>query len=159
MEVIVTTLNDFQVVALMQALGKVGHTKVSVLGGDTIKTTDMTKGMGMVEGIYATSPILEAKEFTAGKPFLEKYIEAFKKPPAYGGHYTYDSMYVLSAAIQKAKSADPQDITKAMHSINGYAPVIGTMTWDDKGEQRYGAVGVYELRAGNWELRMRSDRW
>ena len=158
-EVIVTTLNDFQVVALMQALGKVGHTKVSVLGGDTIKTTDMTKGMGMVEGIYATSPILEAKEFTAGKPFLEKYIEAFKKPPAYGGHYTYDSMYVLSAAIQKAKSADPQDITKAMHSINGYAPVIGTMTWDDKGEQRYGAVGVYELRAGNWELRMRSDRW
>ena len=158
-EVIVTTLNDFQVVALMQALGKVGHTKVSVLGGDTIKTTDMTKGMGMVEGIYATSPILEAKEFTAGKPFLEKYIEAFKKPPAYGGHYTYDSMYVLSAAIQKAKSADPQDITKAMHSINGYAPVIGTMTWDDKGEQRYGAVGVYELRSGSWELRMRSDRW
>ena len=158
-EVIVTTLNDFQVVALMQALGKVGHTKVSVLGGDTIKTTDMTKGMGMVEGIYATSPILEAKEFTAGKPFLEKYIEAFKKPPAYGGHYTYDSMYVLSAAIQKAKSADPQDITKAMHGINGYAPVIGTMTWDDKGEQRYGAVGVYELRSGNWELRMRSDRW
>ena len=158
-EVIVTTLNDFQVVALMQALGKVGHTKVSVLGGDTIKTTDMTKGMGMVEGIYATSPILEAKEFTAGKPFLEKYIEAFKKPPAYGGHYTYDSMYVLSAALQKTKSADPQDITKAMHSINGYAPVIGTMTWDDKGEQRYGAVGVYELRAGNWELRMRSDRW
>ena len=36
---------------------------------------------------------------------------------------------------------------------------IGTMTWDEKGEQRYGAVGVYELRGGNWELRMRSDRW
>ena len=50
---------------------------------------------------------------------------------------------MLSAAIQKAKSADPKDITKALHSINGYAPVIGTMTWDDKGEQRYGAVGVY----------------
>ena len=66
---------------------------------------------------------------------------------------------MLSAAIQKAKSADPKDITKALHGINGYAPVIGTMTWDDKGEQRYGAVGVYELRSGNWELRMRSDRW
>src|SRR3989344_3034245 len=114
---------------------------------------------GMVEGVYATSPVLEAKEFTTGKPFLEKYIEAYKKPPAYGGHYSYDSTYVLSAAIQKAKSADPKAITKAMHSINGYAPVIGTMTWDDKGEQRYGAVGVYELRSGSWELRMRSDRW
>ena len=66
---------------------------------------------------------------------------------------------MLSVAIQNAKSADPKDITKALHSINGYAPVIGTMTWDDKGEQRYGAVGVYELLSGNWELRMRSDRW
>jgi len=158
-EVIVSTLNDFQALALLEALRKVGHTKVSLLGGDTIKTTDMTKGAGIVEGVYATSPVLEAKEFSTGKPFLEKYIEAYKKPPAYGGHYSYDSMYVLSAAIQKAKSADPKDITKAMHGINGYAPVIGTMTWDDKGEQRYGAVGVYELRSGSWELRMRSDRW
>ena len=145
--------------ALLESLKKVDHTKVSLLGGDTIKTTDMTKGAGIVQGLYATSPVLEAKEFTTGKPFLEKYIAAFKKPPAYGGHYSYDSTYVLSAAIQKAKSADPKDITKALHSINGYAPVIGTMTWDDKGEQRYGAVGVYELRSGNWELRMRSDRW
>ena len=159
-EVIISTLNDFQALALLEALRKVGHTKVSLLGGDTIKTTDMTKGAGIIEGgVYATSPVLEAKEFTAGKVFLDKYLDAFKKPPAYGGHYSYDSMYVLSAAIQKAKSADPKEITKAMHSINGYAPVTGTMTWDDKGEQRYGAVGVYELRSGNWELRMRSDRW
>ncbi len=158
-EVIVSTLNDFQALALLKELQKVGHTKVQLLGGDTIKTTDMLKGAGMVEGLYATSPVLEAKEFTTGKPFLEKYLAAYKKPPAYGGHYSYDSTYVLTAAIQKAKSADPKDITKAMHAINGYAPVIGTMSWDDKGEQRYGAVGVYELRAGAWELRMRSDRW
>lgn len=158
-DVIVSTLNDFQALALLEALRKIGHTKVSLLGGDTIKTTDMTKGAGLIEGLYATSPVLEAKEFTTGKAFLEKYIEAYKKPPAYGGHYSYDSMYVVSAAIQKAKSADPKEITKALHSINGYAPVIGTMTWDEKGEQRYGAVGVYELRSGNWELRMRSDRW
>ena len=158
-EVIVSTLNDFQALALIQALRKVDHTNVRLLGGDTIKTTDMAKGAGIIQGIYATSPVLEAKEFTTGKPFLEKYLAAYKKPPAYGGHYTYDSMYVLSAAIQKAKSADPKDITKALHSINGYAPVIGTMTWDEKGEQRYGAVGVYELRNGGWELRMRSDRW
>lgn len=158
-EVIVSTLNDFQALALLEALRKIDYTKVRLLGGDTIKTTDMTRAMGMIEGVYATSPVLEAKEFSTGKPFLEKYLAAYKKPPAYGGHYSYDSMYVLSAAIQKAKSADPKEITKALSSINGYAPVIGTMTWDAKGEQRYGAVGVYELRAGAWELRMRSDRW
>lgn len=158
-EVMVSTLNDFQALALLQGLQKVGHTRVSLLGGDTIKTTDMVRASGMVDGVYATSPVLEAKEFATGKPFLEKYLVAYQKAPAYGGHYTYDSMYVLSAAIQKAKSAHPAEIVKALHGINGYAPVIGTMSWDDKGEQRYGAVGVYQLRKGAWELRMRSDRW
>ena len=158
-EVMVSTLNDYQVIALIDALKKVNYTRVRLLGGDTVKTTDMIKATGIIEGIYATSPVLEAKEFVAGRQFLEKYLEAFKKPPAYGGHYSYDSMYVLSAALQKAKSAKPKDITAAMHAINGYAPVTGTMTWDDKGEQRYAAVGVYELRRGSWELRMRSDRW
>ena len=94
-EVIVSTLNDFQALALLESLKKVDHTKVSLLGGDTIKTTDMTQGAGIVQGLYATSPVLEAKEFTTGKPFVEKYSAAFKKPPAYGGHYSYDSTYVL----------------------------------------------------------------
>ena len=158
-EVMVSTLNDYQVIALIEALRKVNYTRLRLLGGDTVKTTDMVKAAGIIEGIYATSPVLEAKEFVAGRQFLEKYLETYKKPPAYGGHYSYDSMYVLSAALQKAKSAKPKDITAAMHAINGYAPVTGTMTWDDKGEQRYAAVGVYELRRGSWELRMRSDRW
>ena len=158
-EVIVATLNDFQTLALLKELQKVGHTKVQLLGGDAIKTTDMLKGAGLVEELYATSPVLEAKEFTNGKPFLKKYIDAYQKPSTYGGHYSYDSTYVLTAAMQKAKSADPKDIIKAMRTINGYAPVIGTMSWDEKGEQRYSAVGVYELRGGAWELRMNSDRW
>ena len=158
-EVIVSTLNDFQALALLKALQKVGHTQVKLLGGDSVKTTDMAKGAGLIEGLYATSPVLEAKEFTNGKPFLKKYIDAYQKPSTYGGHYSYDSTYVLTAAMQKAKSADPKDIIKAMRTINGYAPVIGTMSWDEKGEQRYSAVGVYELRGGAWELRMRSDRW
>ena len=158
-EVIVSSLNDFQALALLKALQKVGHTQVKLLGGDAVKTTAMAKGAGLIEGLYATSPVLEAKEFTNGKPFLKKYIDAYQKPSTYGGHYSYDSTYVLTAAMQKAKSADPKDIIKAMRTINGYAPVIGTMSWDEKGEQRYSAVGVYELRGGAWELRMNSDRW
>ncbi len=158
-DVIVTTLNDFQVLALIDALVQANYTRVSILGGDTIKTTDMLKGDRKLAAIYATSPVLEAREFVAGRQFLDRYDRAFKRAPAYGGHYSYDATYVLSAAIQQAKSADPREITKALHAINGYAPVTGTMKWDEKGEQRYGAVGVYGMRAGQWELRMRSDRW
>ncbi|AVP57441.1 branched-chain amino acid ABC transporter substrate-binding protein [Pulveribacter suum] len=157
--VFVCMLNDFQALALLQELQAIGHTRITLLGGDLVKTADMAKGMDMIDQIYATSPVLDVAEFTTGRQFLEKYIAAYQKPPAYGGHYTYDAMYVISEAIRKANSAEPAAITKALHSINGYAPVTGTMTWDEAGEQRYGAVGVYELRKGSWELRMRSDRW
>jgi len=157
--VILSTLNDFQAVALIAALAKIDYTNVRQLGGDTLKTTGMAKARGQIQGIFATSPVLEAKEFVAGRPFLERYLEAFKVPPDYGGHYSYDSTYVLTAAMQAAKSVKPKDVTAALRRINGYAPVTGTMKWDEKGEQRYAAVGVYELRRGSWELRMRSDRW
>ena len=43
--------------------------------------------------------------------------------------------------------------------VDGKRVQLEVVSVDDKAEQRYGAVGVYELRGGVWELRMRSDRW
>ncbi len=158
-EVVVTTLSDFQNLALLQALKKIDYTKVFMLGGDTIKTTDMLKGAGIVSGLYATSPILDAKEFPAGKAFLEKYLASYKVAPAYAGHYTYDAMYVLAAAIRRTESAKSEDIVQVLRKIDGYAPVTGTMRWDDIGEQRYGVIGVSAARAAQWEPQVRSDSW
>lgn len=158
-EVIVSTQGDFQILALLEALKKLDYTNVSILGGDTIKTTAMLKGIGMVKGLYSTSPILDAKEFVTGPQFLEKYRAAFKVDPAYGGHYTYDAMYVLAGAMRRADSAKPEKIVETLRSLDGYAPITGSMKWDAVGEQRYGVVGVYSARAGNWELQLRSDRW
>lgn len=158
-EVVVTTLSDFQNLALLEALKKINYTKLFMLGGDTIKTTDMLKGAGIVNGLYATSPILDAKEYPTGKAFLEKYLAAYKVAPAYGGHYTYDAMHVLAAAIRRTESAKPADIVAALRKIDGYAPVTGSMRWDDKGEQRYGVIGVSAARPLQWEPEVRSDNW
>ena len=157
--VILSTLNDFQAVALIEALGKVNHTDVRMLGGDTLKTTGMAKARGLIRGVHATSPVLEAKEFMAGRAFLSRYTDAFKIAPAYGGHYTYDSMHVLADAIQQAKSAQPRDVTAMLRRISGSAPVTGSMRWDEQGEQRYAAVCVYDLGRDGWNLRIRSDIW
>ena len=157
--VIVSMLNDFQALALLQALGKLNYTDIVLVGGDTIKTTEMTRAAGLVTRIAATSPVLNAEEFPTGEAFQAKFSARFKGPVAYGAHYTYDSMYVLKSAIQAAQSADRKKVLEALRSIEAYAPVTNTMRWDDKGEQRYGTVGIYELRRGTWELRSRSDRW
>ena len=46
-----------------------------------------------------------------------------------------------------------------LRRISGSAPVTGSMRWDEQGEQRYAAVGVYDLGRDGWNLRIRSDIW
>lgn len=159
-EVVVSTLNDFQIVALIENLTKIEYNKqITILGTDTLKTTDMVKETGKVGAFYATSIVLEASEFSGGKAFLDAYQAAFKIPPAYGGHYTYDATYILAAAIRRAKSADPAKVSETLRKMDGFAPVTGSMKWTDKGEQRYGVVSVYKVNGGRWESIMRSDSW
>jgi branched-chain amino acid transport system substrate-binding protein len=158
-DVLVTTLSDFQLLALLDSLKAIAYTNINILGGDTIKTTLMLKGAGIVTGIYASSPIIEPTEFPAGKEFLAKYIAAYKVNPAYAGHYTYDATYALAAAIRKAESANPLEITKSLKKLDAYTPVTGSMKFDDKGDQRYGAIAIYSTNAGKWESLVRSDVW
>ncbi len=158
-EVLVSTVSDFQLVAVIESLKKIGYTKITIVGADTVKTPDMIKGANGIAGLYVTSPILEPREFPAGAAFLEKYRAKFKTNPAYGGHYTYDAMYVLAAAIKRSETAKPEAIVQALRKLDGYAPVTGSMKWNEKGEQRYGVIGVYSVRAGEWESRVRSDSW
>ncbi|TAH12616.1 MAG: branched-chain amino acid ABC transporter substrate-binding protein [Curvibacter sp.] len=158
-QVLVTTVSDFQVLPLLESLKKISYTNITILGADTIKTTEMLKGSGVVKGLYCTSPILDPREFTAGGAFLEKYRAKYKIEPAYAGHYTYDAMYVLASAIRRAESAKPEKIVATLRKIDGYAPVTGSMKWDAQGEQRYGVIGVYSANGGLWESQMRSDNW
>ena len=158
-EVVISTLSDWQVLALLDALKKVEFTSVSILGSNLYKTVTMLKGAGMVSGLYATSPTLEIKEFSNGPQFLAKYRAAFQMEPVYGPHYNYDAMYVLAGAMKRAESASPKKITETLRTLTGIGPVTGSMKWDAVGERLYGAIGVYSARAGNWELQMSADKW
>lgn len=159
-EVVVSTLSDFQIVALINNLEKIEYSKqMTIVGTDMLKTTDMIKQSDRVGGLYATSIVLEANEFSGGKAFLDAYQATFKIPPAYGGHYTYDATHILASAIRRAKSADPAKVSETLRKIDGYAPVTGSMKWTDKGEQRYGVVGVYKVTRNAWESIIRSDNW
>lgn len=158
-EVFITTQSDFQVVALIAALKKINYTNLKILGGDTLKTTPMFKVAGTMAGVYASSPILEAAEFASGKEFLAKYRAAYKIEPEYAGHYTYDAVYAIAAAIKRAESAKPADITAMLHKMDLYAPVTGSYRFDNTGEQLYGSIAIYSLGAGKWESLIRSDVW
>jgi len=158
-QLFVTTLSDFQVVALIDQLAKAGMADMSILGGDTIKTSKLAAARSKVKEIYATSSILEAREFVAGPRFLAAFQTRFKGEPVYGAHYAYDAVYVVADALFRNDSVDKDKLLQRLKEFDGNAPVTNTMRFGADGEQRYGAIGVYRLNAGQWEPLMRSDRW
>jgi branched-chain amino acid transport system substrate-binding protein len=159
-EVVVSTLNDFQVVALIEALKKVEYSKsITILGTDLLKTTEMTKYASDVAQLVCSSPVLEPSEFSGGAAYLAAYQAAFKTAPAYGGHYTYDATYAVTAAIRRAESADPKKVSEVLRKLDAYAPVTGSLKWDAKGEQKFGTISIYGVTAGKWTSLVRSDNW
>lgn len=158
-EVVLSTLNDFQVIALIDALDQVGYSKqITMVGTDTLKTASMLAHAQKVGAMFVTSPVLDLKEVPGGAEFLSKYMKAFGKSPAYGSHYSYDAMQLLAKAIVQ-EGVEPAKITTALHKMEGFAPVTGAMRWTEKGEPRGGVVGVYTVRGTQWESITRSDKW
>jgi branched-chain amino acid transport system substrate-binding protein len=159
-EVVVSTLNDFQVIALIEALKKIDYSKsITILGTDTLKTTEMLKYATQVAQIVCTSPVLEPGEFPGGAAYSQAYQAAFKAPPAYAGHYTYDAVHAIAAAIRRAESADPKKVSETLRKLDAFAPVTGSFKWNDKGEQRYATISVYGVNSGSWSSLVRSDQW
>lgn len=158
-DVIVTTLNDFQVVALIEQLAKAGMDEVRIIGGDTIKTDKLIKAQLPLRGVYATSPIIEPREFNAGKDFLARFRAAYGGEPTYGAHYAYDAVHVLVAAIRRAETTDGKKLTEELKKIDALAPVTNAIRFKPDGEQYYGVISVYKAAPGSWEAVMRSDQW
>ena len=158
-DVFVTTLADFQVAALIPQLVAAGMTEMQIVGGDTIKTDKLPSAVAGIRGVYATSPIIEAREFVAGPQFLAKFQKQFKGDPVYGAHYAYDAVYVLAAAMQRGDTAEPKKVLAELKRIDALAPVTNNMRFRGDGEQHYGVVSVYKARAGRWEPMTRSDSW
>lgn len=158
-DVFVTTLADFQVAALIEQMAKAGMNEMQIVGGDTIKTDKLPAAVAGIRAVYATSPIIEAREFVAGPQFLAKFRDTFKGEPVYGAHYAYDAVHVLAAAMQRGDTADPKKVLDELKRIDALAPVTNNVRFRADGEQHYGVVSVYRARGGKWEPVTRSDSW
>ncbi len=158
-DLLVTTLSDFQVEALMAQLAKAGLSNMTIVGGDTIKTDKLLQKAMPIKAVYATSSIVEPKEFPGGKVFLDKFRAAYKSDPVYGAHYAYDAVYLVADALARNASVDKVALLKTLKEFDGNCPMTNSMRFGADGEQRYGAVSVYQLHGGAWDPLMRSDRW
>ena len=64
--------------------------------------------------------------------------------------YVYDAVNVMVDAMVRANSADPAKYLPALAKAN-YTGVTGTISFDEKGDIKNGALTLYTYKAGKRE--------
>jgi len=157
-EVLIAMLRDNQLLPLFEEMNAAGLGDVPVIATSVAKTQRLAGG-ATVKTLYLTSSSAEANEFPAGAEFTKRFRAAYKSDPVWAAHYAYDAVFVLADTMRRAESVSPSNVRAKLMVIDAIAPVTTTMRFNADGEQRHGAIGVYQKRDGRWEPLMRSDRW
>ena len=158
-DALVAVLRDNQLIPLLQQMKAAGLSELPVVATNAAKTEKLVNAPADVKTLYLTSSALDPREFAAGPAFVSRFRAAYRSDPVWAAHYAYDAVFVLADAMGRVESADPALLRAKLQTIDANAPVTGSMRFDAQGEQRYGAVTVYQRRAGNWEALLRSDKW
>ncbi len=95
-------------------------------------TTDFwEKTNGATEGIITQAEGSPSPITPKTIPFVKAYEKAFNISPAYAGYTTYDAIYVLKEAMEKAKSTETEALIKALEETH-YTGVIGNIEFYDR---------------------------
>jgi branched-chain amino acid transport system substrate-binding protein len=144
---------DIGASTLLRALRAEG-VKAKFMGGNGICTLELPK--------LANAPIGEvlcAESGWTGLPADQRMLafrEAFKKRFFVDANifspYTYDAVYVLADAMQRAGSTESARITQALRATR-FSGVTGPIAFDAKGDVIDGAIAVYEYRGNQRTLK------
>ena len=95
-------------------------------------TTDFwEKTNGATEGIITQAEGSPSPITPKTIPFVKAYEDMFHISPAYAGYTTYDAIYVLKEAMEKAKSTQTDPLIKALEETH-YTGVIGNIEFYDQ---------------------------
>jgi len=158
-DALVAAVRDHQLLPLFAQMNAAGLSNVPVIVTSVAKTQKLVNGPADVKSVFLTSSSLDPSEFMAGGEFLNKFRAAYKSEPVWAAHYAYDGMYVLADVMRRAESVEASALRAQLVTIDAIAPATNTMRFNAEGEQRFGAISVYQKRNSRWEPLMRSDRW
>jgi branched-chain amino acid transport system substrate-binding protein len=125
------------------------------MGGDGICTADLPE---LSQGSIADGQVICAEAGGvegAQKEGMTKFYADYKKK--YGvdvqiyAPYVYDAVNVLVAAMVKAGSPEPAKYLPVLAKTSGYKGVTGTISFDEKGDIKNGALTMYTYKAGKRE--------
>ncbi|MRR33882.1 ABC transporter substrate-binding protein [bacterium] len=133
--------NYFNEVPLqIQQARKLGLT-CRVIGSDSWDNPELIKlGGKEMDGTYFTNHYSPDVDRPASKEFIAKYRKKFNAQVDAAAALTYDSVYILVNAIEKAGKAEPKAIRDAIASTRDFNGATGTITYNGTGDPVKGAV-------------------
>jgi branched-chain amino acid transport system substrate-binding protein len=132
----------------MQSLG----IQSKFMGGDGICTNELPKLAGDAlkdnQVVCAEAGGVDG----GGKKSMDEFSARFKKrfndDVKLYAPYVYDAVNVMVAAMEKAGSSDPAKYLPVLAKTSGFKGVTGTISFDDKGDIKNGALTLFTFKGG-----------
>lgn len=87
-------------------------------------------GEQMPEGVWlGTRYWYDSHDSERNQKFVADYKERYKTAPSYNAEGAYSAVYAVAAAIEKAGSADPKDVAKALTGLTLETPASDARTF------------------------------
>ncbi|KAF0814940.1 Leucine-, isoleucine-, valine-, threonine-, and alanine-binding protein [Andreprevotia sp. IGB-42] len=142
---------DAQAAPLKKQAKKLGIA-AKVMGGDGTQTPELIKLAGSdAEGMISSSPGQDKVAMPGGKEFLDKFKAKFGTDVQLYAPYCYDAVKVMVEAMKKAGSTEPAKYLPELAKIE-LDGVTGHISFDEKGDIKNGAITIYQVKGGKWEV-------
>jgi branched-chain amino acid transport system substrate-binding protein len=132
----------------MKALG----INAKFMGGDGICTAELAKlaGDAMADGqvVCAEAGGVEGAQKKGMEEFYARFEKEFGTKVQVYAPYVYDATMVMAEAMVKAGSADPKKYLPVLAKTSGYKGVTGTISFDNKGDVKNGALTLFTYKGG-----------
>ncbi|MEO7152096.1 MAG: branched-chain amino acid ABC transporter substrate-binding protein [Burkholderiaceae bacterium] len=139
---------------MLRQMKQLGIT-AKMMGGDGICTGELPKlaAGAMADGqvVCAEAGGVEGEQKAGMDDFRAKFKAKFNTDVQIYAPYVYDAVNVMVAAMVKADSADPKVYLPVLAKTDGYKGVTGTITFDDKGDIKNGALTLYTYKGDKRE--------
>jgi branched-chain amino acid transport system substrate-binding protein len=120
------------------------------MGGDGICSGELPKlaAGAMADGqvVCAEAGGVEGTQKVGMEKFREDYKKKFNTEVQIYSPYVYDAVNVMVAAMVKAGSADPAKYLPVLAKTDGYKGVTGTISFDEKGDVKNGALTLFTYK-------------
>ncbi len=137
---------------LIQQRAKLGIT-AKFLGGDGLYEQSLIQlaTPQAAEGVYLTALGGDVRLLPSAQAFIQAYEKKYGHLGAYSS-YMYEATRLVLEMIRTAGVKDRAAVLEAMKKLKEYPGILGTHTFDEKGDTRLRTIGIYTVSEGKFKF-------